>query len=225
MPIQLFISKSIDEVESLSVFCAYRGWQLIAQSFLFFEPQAFVWNGEEDIIFFSSPRAVDFFHAQHPLTNEKAYACAGEKTKDRLLDYGIRASFVAGCSGKVSDMSKAFAEFAKGKRVLFPISNISKRSYSQNLPKENCQFIQVYQTHIRPTKIENCDLYIFTSPSNVKGFLMKNPVPQQPCISWGETTSKTLKEHGFKIIRQLDISSLEALIKVLSDIKHLNIKR
>lgn len=224
MPIKLYISKPIDEVENLRMFCEHRGWQLIAHSFLAFEPKPFVWDGEEEIVFFSSPRAVDFFHAQHRLPKEKIYACAGKKTQEKLLEYGIRAGFVADRSGKVAEMSKAFAAFANGKRVIFPVSNLSKRSYSQHLPNRIFRFVQVYQTHITSAEIKDCDLYVFTSPSNVKGFLIKNPVTLKPTISWGETTSQSLHNHGFKVFKQLDISSIEALIEVLSALNDHEIK-
>lgn len=225
MPIKLFISKAIKETENLKVFCKQRGWKFVAKSFLTFESKGFQWDGEEDIIFFSSPRAVDFFHAQYPLPQNKTYACAGEKTRHKLLDHGIHADFVADHSGQVDNMSKAFAAFAEGKNVLFPISNLSKQSYSQYLPKGRFRFAQVYQTNINAAKIEDCDLYVFTSPSNIKGFMIKNEVTPKPCIAWGETTSKFLHKHGFNVFRQLDISSLDALIEVLSTLRDDAIKK
>lgn len=224
MPIKLFISKPLDEVEKLKAFCDQRGWKLVAKSFLTFEPKIFKWDGEEDIIFFSSPRAVDFFNEQLPLPKTKIYACAGEKTQEKLLAYDIRADFVADRSGKVANMSKEFAAFAKEKRVIFPISNLSKKSYSQYLSKGNFCFIQVYQTNIHSTKIKDCDLYVFTSPSNIKGFLIKNQVNLKPCISWGETTSKFLTQQGFNVFKQLDIASIDHLTEILSTIKDHEIK-
>src|SRR5699024_827189 len=88
MPIKLFISKSIEEVDNLRLFCKQKGWSLVARSFLTFEPKVFKWDGEEDVIFFSSPRAVDFFEAQHSLPKSKTYACAGEKTGEKLMANG-----------------------------------------------------------------------------------------------------------------------------------------
>lgn len=219
MPIKLFISKPIDEVGRLKTFCNQRGWKLIAKSFLTFEPTLFSWNNEEDIIFFSSPRAVDFFNRQFPLSTTKIYACAGKKTEDKLAEYGLRADFVADHSGMVTDMAKGFAEFAKGRSVIFPISNLSQQSYSQYLAKGSFRFVQVYATKINPAIIEDCDLYIFTSPSNIRGFLMENPANSKLSISWGETTAKYLNKSGFKVLKQLKISSIDYLIEVLSNIQ------
>lgn len=224
MPIKLFISKPIDEVEDLRLLCEQKGWTLVARSFLNFEPKVFNWDGKEDVIFFSSPRAVDFFKAQHSLPKSKTYACAGEKTGEKLMENGVNPSFIAKRSGKVTDMAKAFAAFAKNKRVIFPISNLSRQSYSQYLPKGGFRFVQVYETKINAATVEECDLYVFTSPSNIKGFLLNNPLPSKPTISWGETTSKVLMQQGFEIFKELDISSIDNLIEILTILKNSDIK-
>lgn len=216
MPIKLFISKSIEEVDNLRLFCKQKGWTLVARSFLTFEPKVFKWDGEEDVIFFSSPRAVDFFEAQHSLPKSKTYACAGEKTGEKLMANGVNPSFIAERSGKVTDMAKDFAAFAKDKRVIFPISNLSRQSYSQYLPQGSFRFVQVYETKITAATVEECDLYVFTSPSNIKGFLMGNALTSKPIISWGETTSKFLKQQGFEVFQQLEVSSIDYLIETLS---------
>lgn len=220
MSVTLFISKPIDEVEALKTCCKQRGWKLIANSFLAFEPTLFSWNGEEDIIFFSSPRAVDFFNEQFPLPKNKTYACAGKKTKDKLAEHGLEADFIADQSGMISAMTAKFAEFAKEKRVIFPVSNLSQQSYSKHLAKRSFRFVQVYATHIKAAKIEDCDLYIFTSPSNIKGFLINNHLHKKPCISWGETTTQFLNKKGFNVFKELKISSIDYLIDTLSIIEH-----
>lgn len=214
----------MDEVEDLRLFCEQKGWALVARSFLTFEPKVFEWEGEEDIIFFSSPRAVVFFKAQHALPKSKTYACAGEKTRESLMANGVNPDFVAERSGKVTNMAKAFASFAKNKRVIFPISNLSRQSYAQYLPKGSFRFVQVYETKINAAAVEECDLYVFTSPSNIKGFLMNNALTSKPTISWGETTSKFLKQQGFEIFKELDISSIDNLIEILSSLEDSDIK-
>src|SRR5690606_17745061 len=84
--------------------------------------------------------------------------------------------------------------------------------------------VQVYETKINAATVEECDLYVFTSPSNIKGFLLNNPLPSKPTISWGETTSKVLMQQGFEIFKELDISSIDNLIEILTILKNSDIK-
>ena len=69
-------------------------------------------------------------------------------------------------------------------------------------------------TIIKGFKIAPCDIYIFTSPSNVAGFLMENEVPTQAkIIAWGASTQEALTQKGFKVNYTLKESSIESLIE------------
>jgi uroporphyrinogen-III synthase len=75
----------------------------------------------------------------------------------------------------------------------------------------------VYETIINSKIIEQqFDYIVFTSPSNVEGFLKENTISETTkVIAWGETTKRCLMEHQLEVWRTLKSASEEELIEIV----------
>lgn len=216
--LRLFISKSMEELELLPVFCKQNNIQLRSHSFLSFEAVPFEINSSFDIVFFASPRAVHFFTKTADYSS-KLIAVAGESTRKTAESLGLTVHFSPKNSGSIDESSQEFAAWVNGRKILFPTSDISRKSYSKYLSDTQIECIQVYKTHISTEKIEKNDVYVFTSPSNVTGFLWSNTIPSDATvIAWGETTFKALETHvASKQLSMLHQSSEQQLIEFFQE--------
>lgn len=195
-PIRLFISKSADELELLPEFCIRNNISLSTHSFLLFERIPFQIIQSFEIIFFASPRAVRFFLEQSEIRQNVLIAVAGESTRKYLEQRGFNVHFSPTNSGNIEESTLEFSQWVTGKKVLFPTSDRSQKSYTKKLKSDQFDVIQVYKTQISTEKIENQNIYVFTSPSNVNGFLGLNTIPVDAhVIAWGETTSMVLPSY------------------------------
>ncbi|HLU86851.1 MAG TPA: uroporphyrinogen-III synthase [Taishania sp.] len=215
---RVFISKDFSEVGVLVNFCQANDIQLLAYPFISFEGVDFEVNSKFDVVFFASKRAVHYFLSKYQLSHEIQIAAAGEATKDALIELGYEVAYYPKNSGEVTVNAQEFASWVGDKKVLFPISNLSNLSYSAFLPSSNFETILIYKTQILTDKIENQDLYAFTSPSNIDGFLASNAVPKDAIIvAWGESTYKKIRSvipnHAIHILRESSVESLVNLLK------------
>ena len=216
---RLFISKNESEVAGLKEHLTTQGMTLLAHSFLQFEPIDFETTQDYDILFFSSPRSVVFFKYKCDIPASTALACVGGKTAELLAQMGFNVAFVGTQSGNVHDVAKSFKEWAGDRRVLFPISDISLKTVSSLFNDTQKIEVAVYKTKIVSRSIDDCDTYIFTSPSNVEGFIELNSVPDDATIiSWGQSTRGYLLEKGIQPTHTLSDSSIEELIKILQEV-------
>ena len=104
--------------------------------------------------------------------------------------------------------------------VLFPCSNLSLKSFIKDLPGNQCNIVDIYQTIYNSKKIKNYDAYIFSSPSNVISFFQKNSLKSSALIiSWGESTNKCLIKYGIKSNHTLKYGNLNELISFFDKIK------
>ena len=209
---RIFISKNESEVQELKAHYQKQNYTLIAHSFLQFEQVDFTIQHNYDVLFFSSPRSVLFFKARYELQSNKLVACTGSKTKQLLESLGVVVSFSGVNTSKINAVAEDFKSWLGDNNVLFPLSDISKKTISSLIDDAQKQEIIVYKTEIQPKKIALCDTYIFTSPSNVKGFLIANEIPTNgELISWGESTSAELRKYGVNELSELKNSSLSEL--------------
>jgi uroporphyrinogen-III synthase len=219
MSIKLFISKSITEIDSLQKFCQEKEIELIAHSFLQFESIPFTVDFNYEAIFFGSPRAVDFFLKQEIVDPSAFIGCVGEITAQSIIEKGYTPNYIGKSSGDTSKIAIEFKELVGNKIVLFPQSSISNRSIPSVFPAEQIKEISVYKTATYSKKISNCDYYVFTSPSNVDGFLIENQFPSSAkIIAWGKTTEKYLVEKAMKVEHTLKNSTIEELIEYFKSI-------
>ena len=131
---------------------------------------------------------------------------------------GYEAEFI-GEGGKIDEVGSEFMTWANGRKVLFPVSNISLHTISAKLPESQKEVVVIYKTTINAAKISTADVYIFTSPSNVEGFNKENIIPLgTPVIAWGNSTKEKLASLGINVEYTLSDPSEETLIKVLDQL-------
>ncbi len=213
---KVFISKHDHEVADFKKQLSESDFQLISESFLRFQTTEFNLEKNYDIIFFGSIRSVIFLRAGIDLGNAKAIACIGTKTASILTELGHPVDFVGKSSGDPSQVAKDFKKWCGNRRVLFPLSNRSLKSISSVFPAEQVEETVVYQTELIKKEIQQCDIYIFTSPSNVKGFLLQNDLPEIcEVIAWGKSTEQALMDVNINADYCLEESSFRELIEHL----------
>ncbi len=214
MSTKLFISKNVNEIEQLINFAQEKDIELLAHSFLQFEAIPFKIESSYDAIFFGSPRAVDFFLQQEKLDSSVFIGCVGEITAQSLQDKGYTPHFIGKSAGDTSKIGLEFKEVVQDKKVLFPQSSISHRSIASLFPPDQKEEISIYKTVTYPKSIPSCDYYVFTSPSNVDGFLIENQFPlDAKIIAWGKTTCNYLLEKHQKVEHTLINSTVDELIE------------
>lgn len=212
----LFISKDYSEVKELAAFLNDQDVTLIAQSFLHFEPVSFTIQKPFDVIFFSSPRSVLFFKLLHKIPKGTMIACPGNKTAELLKELGHSVAFFGESSGNITETAQAFKTWCANKNVLFPTSDRSLQTVSSLFSDKQKEVVTVYKTRIVSKPLEFCDTYVFTSPSNVEGFLALNELPENANVySWGESTTAYLTQNNIQVTQTLENASIEDLIKFL----------
>lgn len=212
----IFITKSPDEVGVLFDFLLENDQSLIAQSFLSFEKVNFTITKKFEIVFFNSPRSVQFFLESNELKDDILIACTGFKTAEIIASFGYPVHFIGNEASKTSQIAREFKEWCKGRKVLFPISNISLKTISSIFSEEEKEELIAYKTNVEADEIPNCDTYIFTSPSNVRGFLINNAIPNNAkVISWGESTTRELGASGIIVNHVLLNATIEELFEIL----------
>ncbi len=132
---------------------------------------------------------------------------------------GTAPDFVGSHSGDVTSNVDEFSQWVGSRHVTFPLSSRSKKSYSTPLPEHQKKEVVVYETELAGRIIEPCDIYVFTSPSNVEGFLIENQVPSGAItIAWGSTTEQALMSSEITVNHTLKKSSIQELITLLKTI-------
>jgi len=213
----IFISRNRNEINALIEFCTTHNIDLITHSFLTFEEVSFSIKESYEAIFFGSPRAVKFFFSQHQLAkNCTIIGCIGEMTAESLKAIGIEPTFVGQKAGNPSEVGQQFKNTAGSKRVLFPQAENSNRSVSSLFPTDQQEEVTCYKTSTNSTLIPNCDYYVFTSPSNVEGFLKTNTISSKATvIAWGKTTEQYLIEKGIVVSHTLKEAREEEVLEIL----------
>lgn len=213
---RIFISKDLTELAHLPAFCAEHSIDLIAQSCIQFSAVPFEVKKPFEVVFFGSVRAASFFLSSYSLPNGVEIACIGETTAEKLSELDLKVSFVGTKAGNPTEVGEDFITWLGDRRVLFPISSVSKESIVKVVPENQSEKVIVYETHVKESQVVNLDLAIFTSPSNLESFLLAgNKVPQQT-IAWGNTTFQAMIASEIQATSTLANSTELELISVLN---------
>jgi hydroxymethylbilane synthase len=209
----LFISRNPEEVPELSEFCTQRNIRLSARPLIRFEAVPFSVKDEFSVIFFSSIRAAQFYLKENSLNPNCAVACIGTETAEKLRKMGIECQFIGNKAGDPESVALEFKKWLGDRKVLIPCSDRSNRSIAKVLSADQFNEVIVYCTISDPAPIDTCDVYIFSSPSNVEAFFEKNVLPEgSRVISWGKTTDKALANHGIVAFLTLQSSSTKEVL-------------
>jgi uroporphyrinogen-III synthase len=217
MKSSLLITKSIAELNLLPSFCEANDVELIGQSFIDFEQIDSPIPNDIQVLFFGSKRAAHFFLAQSKIPTNYQVACIGETTKLQLEIMGIQVDFWGSEAGNPEVVAEELKIWLVGRKLHIALSDVSNRSMSKILPKEQVVEIQVYKTVQQAIKINsNPTILAFTSPSNLSGYLLKNTIPKNThLIVWGKTTEMALNNLGFQADYVLTYSTEKELVEYL----------
>lgn len=149
-------------------------------------------------IFFSSKHAVRNFFDQKPEIGNAKIGAVGKATADMVRKYKRRADFI-GYSTDTKLTGRQFASTVKNGTVLFPQAKGSLRTIQQQFsnPRQVIDVIvyETLQTH--DYVVPNCEVLVFTSPSNVEAFFANNSVrSEQKIVAMGGATGGALKQNG-----------------------------
>lgn len=214
----ILVTKPADELQQLESFLKKKACKLIAQSFIQFELVPATFPSHYDVIFFGSKNAYRFFAQQIDLPKNVAVACIGETTRNLLEKLGVNVDFYGMNAGNPDQVAMELKQWLGDRKLLIPLSDVSNRSMSKQIPIAQCEEVVVYRTKSIATSIqEQLDWVVFTSPSNLRGFLASNKVsPTTNTIAWGKTTEKAMKSYQIRVDFVLENSSEAELVELLA---------
>lgn len=181
--------------------------KVICQPQIEIEFVKFTLDKKVDWIFFSSSNAVIAYFSFQKVDKNIKYAAIGRGTARTLTKY-VEPNFVG--EGEVKAAAYQFSKVISATDiVVFPSSDRSKRSIQSVLPSNQTVDVVAYKTKLTPTKIEPCDAYIFTSPSNVEAFFKLNTIADNASlVAIGNSTAQKLMEYGHKSKISWDYTNL-----------------
>jgi uroporphyrinogen-III synthase len=109
--------------------------------------------------------------------------------------------------------------------VLLPAARAGRRVVldALNAAHFRVHFLPLYETIVEPSDTvvvplpEKVDFVLMTSPSCVRGFLARTPLPPGArVVTIGPTTSAAAAEHGLHVHREAPTPSLDGMIEALS---------
>ena len=210
---KILFTGSADGLESL---VENLGFQLINQRFIATKNIPFrIDTSSFDWIFFSSREAVHSFYSNTNSTGKCLLAAVGKGTAEAISLYAA-PSFI-GESTNTSEVGQAFANHIGESKVLFPCSTISKQTIQSHLSPTQFENLVCYETVLMDKKIEQPTIAIFSSPSNVDGFLLSNSLEGiQKIIVYGPTTGQHIQNLGYSadiILQEINESAIIDAIK------------
>ena len=213
---KVLITKSIEDAGELLHYAIQNQIELIYHSFLSFEQIQISEIPELDVLFFSSKRAVDFLLKQQIVSARVQVACIGNATQHYLEDRGIRVDFAGSNSSRPQEVSKELHRWLNGRTCGLVTAEESQRTIATYLDESLIYYITPYRTVIHPDKLDtSMDVLVFTSPSNVKGFLQKNEIHHQKVVAWGKTTEEFLLKNAIQNVYCLNNATEKEVISYL----------
>lgn len=213
----VFITKSPADRGVLYDFCDEHSIDIHYHSFLTFKQLDLPEIPTSDVFFFSSKRAVDYFLNQSKIPNNTSIACIGESTKKHIESKGFKVDFVGENAGQPTIVSQKLSNWLDERTITILLAKESKQSILTQLDPSKTKLAVVYETVISAQKMDQSyDCYVFTSPSNVTGFLGENALPANAkVIAWGETTKEYLEAKKIDVTKTLETSSESEIVNLL----------
>lgn len=166
-----------------------------------------------DWVFFNSKKALQHFSEKYGHLFDKKIGVAGHGTKTLLEKLGYLAQFVATHENTKRSAEEFSTLVTSNETVLFPEASNTLATFQHYLEHVQVVSFPVYETRMILSILPAFDVYVFTSPSNVRSFYQKNMIsPQAKVIAMGEKTKLELLHHQadlvVKLPQQLDFLSL-----------------
>ncbi len=197
----VLITREADSWPLLTRLLSDRGLQVHYQSFIETFPLSVADWPETSWVFFGSRNAVKYALASKPdLLHHKKIGAVGPGTAQMLAEAGYKADF----EGRTSDVEAVAAQFADMisplTTVLLPLGAQSAGTLVRCWQKRfQLTTRTVYDTRLVTETPRQAEILLFTSPSNVEGWLASGGNPtRQTAIAMGKTTFEAMQAAGFK---------------------------
>jgi len=196
--VQIFISKDAHDLNE-GLQHLHKNGVLEAKSLIEFSALPFECPPAYDILFLASIRAAEYFFAK--CDSSAQIACAGVETAQKVAEkFKKEIAFIAQQSDQPELEARRFNEWRKNRIACFPSSQLSIGTYASMIPNQEKIVFPIYQTHFLPQPVENKDIYIFSSPSNVIAFAKYNTIAEDAkVVAWGSSTERELLKNGINV--------------------------
>jgi hydroxymethylbilane synthase len=218
---RVFISRELEDDSYFRRALEAHGYSVEARSLIQTQPITFDSTlVDAKWVFFSSKNAVEYFFDANPVFFEDVkYGTIGEGTAEIIRKIGHHVSFV-GKSNNTKMIADEFLELLdEGDKVIFPQAKNSLRSIQKVVERYYpIQDLEVYETlQSGLGTLEDYDIMVFTSPSNVESYFSQRPDYHRPehFVAIGNSTAKALKDAGvqrFKIAQAFEETSLSEAV-------------
>ena len=208
------------ELETLNDLMGNDALRFECRSLIDFKFLSFDLIDDFEVVFFSSIRSAKFL-SESPKINLDKYsiACAGPQTALKLNEMGLNIDFIGSNASNPKYVSKEFSLWLGARKVFIPSSNRSLRSIEEFIDDDQIQRAIVYETLLLPLKIFSTDVLVFTSPSNVHAYFIKNNITMDSIvIAWGHSTKDALLDYGYQPSTMLKEGKLSELKHILESI-------
>ena len=213
----IFISKNPEEL-SIELRALVQKGVLEAQSLIDFSAVPFECPPSHDILFIASIRAADFFFSNCQTSAQ--IACAGLETAKKVAErHQKEVHFIAQQSDQPKLEAQKFNEWRKGRSVCFPSSQLSVGTYAALIPESEKIILTVYDTRYKNSSIQEKDIYVFSSPSNVRAFLKYNTIAANAqVVAWGSSTEQELVKKQIRVSKVLNGQQQADMLNWLSKV-------
>jgi uroporphyrinogen-III synthase len=214
---RIFISKEPEDL-SIELQALVQTGVLEAQSLIEFSAVPFACPPVHDILFIASIRAAEFFFANCQTSAQ--IACAGLETAKKVAErYQKEVHFIAQQSDQPVLEAEKFNAWRNNRSVCFPSSQLSIGTYAALIPESEKTILPVYNTAFKNLHIQEKDIYVFSSPSNVLAFLAHNTISAQAqVIAWGSSTAQELEKKQISVTKVLNGQQQADLLTWLSKV-------
>jgi uroporphyrinogen-III synthase len=214
---RIFISKDPQDLNS-GLLALQQNGILEAQSLIEFSAVPFACPPAHDILFIASIRAAEFFFANCQTSAQ--IACAGLETAKKVAErYQKEVHFIAQQSDQPQLEAEKFNAWRNNRSVCFPSSLLSIGTYAALIPESEKTILPVYNTRFKNVHIEEKDIYVFSSPSNVRAFLEHNTISAQAkVVAWGSSTAQELEKKQIGVTKVLNGQQQADLLTWLSKV-------
>lgn len=213
----ILVTRSLKDDSLIRKWAAEKSIELIEKSFIETVAVTGLTIPITDWIFFSSPQSVNLYFAHYKLAAKKV-AALSNGTAAELSNNNVKADFIGSDSKTTKEIGRDFFnQINSTETVLFPLSDISKKNISSQTKTDTVIELITYKTALVSDKLNDIPgIILFTSPSNVDGFLLSNkPELKTQILAIGETTAARLRELGMKDILVSDSTNEKELVKAL----------
>ncbi len=153
------------------------------------------------------------------------FACVGPSTAEALKAYHLPVDFMP-TSYRVFSLLKEWPTPVKGQHIVYACGNLAARDLEEGFAGQGAQVqrLEVYRTievidwedpACRQFREGGADWVVFCSPSAVRSYAEHRqhwPIEGLRYASIGPATSEALREHGFPVHAEPDLSTLETLV-------------